>query len=247
MQFEHSAQLRAAHPDLIAGVVHVADGITADADRTGSTADHLAEARRRLTADGSESGFPEIQAWRRAYAAMGLRPTRYRCAAEALLRRLRLDGELPRVHPLVDLCNAVSAAYAIPVAVLDLDRVDGDLVVRPAHGDETYLSFAGDTEHPDPGEVTFVDSVGRAHARRWTNRQSGWSAVRAGTSSVLIVAEALHQGAEPAVTRLVDTLVAELTDGWSVPATAAVLTAAAPRFCAPAATTLSRPAGGPCS
>ncbi|WP_309232402.1 B3/B4 domain-containing protein [Micromonospora tarensis] len=163
MQFHHSSQLRDAYPDLVAGVVLV-DGITATTDVAGRTAGYLTEARRRLTAGGAESGFPEIQAWRRAYAAMGLRPTRYRCAAEALLRRLRLDGELPRVHPLVDLCNAISAAYAIPVAVLDLDRVDGDLTVQPAHGDEEYLSFAGDTEHPEPGEVTFVDSAGRAHA-----------------------------------------------------------------------------------
>ncbi|MGW5557783.1 B3/B4 domain-containing protein [Micromonospora sp. NPDC003944] len=229
MQFEHAPQLRDAYPVLVAGVLHVR-GITATADLTARTADYLTEARRRLTAGGAESGFPEIQAWRRAYAAMGLRPTRYRCAAEALLRRLRLDGELPRVHPLVDLCNAVSAAYAIPVAALDLDRVDGDLLVRPARGDEAYLSFAGDTEHPEPGEVTFVDSAGRAHARRWTNRQSGWSAVRAHTSSVLIVAEALHPGGEPAMTRLVADLATELTHGWSAPTASAVLTAAAPRF-----------------
>ncbi|SCF14895.1 phosphoenolpyruvate synthase [Micromonospora coriariae] len=228
MHFEHSARLRAAYPDLVAGVV-LATGITATADVAQRTAAYTAVARERL-AGGAESGFPQIQAWRRAYAAMGLRPTRYRCAAEALLRRLRLDDELPRLHPLVDLCNAVSAAYAIPVAVLDLDRVDGDLVVRPAHGDEEYLSFAGETEHPDPGEVTFVDTAGRAHARRWTNRQSGWSAVREGTSSVLIVAEALHPGAEADVTRLVAALVAELAEGWSAPTRAAVLTDTAPRF-----------------
>ncbi|MET8045616.1 phenylalanine--tRNA ligase beta subunit-related protein [Micromonospora sp. NPDC005215] len=230
MQFEHSARLRAAYPDLVAGVIH-ATGITATADVARRTAGYLAVARRRL-ASGAESGFPEIQAWRRAYAAMGLQPTRYRCAAEALLRRLRLDGELPRLHPLVDLCNAVSAAYAIPIAALDLDRTDGDLVVRPARGDEEYQTFAGDTEHPDPGEVTFADTAGRAHARRWTNRQSGWSAVRAGTSSVLIVAEALHAEAEPTMTRLVAALVREVTDGWSAPTASAVLTAATPRFSA---------------
>ncbi|MCX5064583.1 phenylalanine--tRNA ligase beta subunit-related protein [Micromonospora lupini] len=232
MHFEHSAQLRAAHPDLAAGVVY-ATGITATADVAQRTAGHLARARQRL-ADGAESTFSEIQAWRRAYTAMGLRPTQYRCAAEALLRRLRLDGELPRLHPLVDLCNAVSAAYAIPVAVLDLDRVDGDLVVRPARGDEEYLTFAGDTEHPEPGEVIYADAAGRAHARRWVNRQSGHSAVRAGTSSVLIVAEALHPDAEADVTRLVAALVAELTDGWGAPAASAVLTAARPRFHVPA-------------
>jgi DNA/RNA-binding domain of Phe-tRNA-synthetase-like protein len=48
---------------------------------------------------------------------MGLKPTQYRCAAESLLRRYRKERFLPRIHPLVDLCNAISLAFAIPVAV----------------------------------------------------------------------------------------------------------------------------------
>ena len=61
---------------------------------------------------------------------MGLKPTQYRCAAESLLRRLRTQGSLPRLHPLVDLCNAISVAYAIPVAVFDVSKLTGDLEVR---------------------------------------------------------------------------------------------------------------------
>ena len=56
---------------------------------------------------------------------MGLKPTQYRCAAESLLRRFRKEGSLPRLHPLVDLCNAVSLAFAVPVAVLDAGRIAG--------------------------------------------------------------------------------------------------------------------------
>ena len=69
---------------------------------------------------GPESELAEISAWRRAYAQMGLKPTQYRSAAEALLRRFRRGEELPRLHPLVDLCNAISLAFALPVAVFDL-------------------------------------------------------------------------------------------------------------------------------
>ena len=68
------------------------------------------------------------------------------CASEALLRRFRKDGSLPWIHPLVDVCNAVSLAYAIPIAVFDLDQVTGNLTVRHATGTETYATFAGDTE-----------------------------------------------------------------------------------------------------
>ncbi|WP_247748372.1 B3/4 domain-containing protein [Ruegeria sp. R13_0] len=143
----------------------------------------------------SEGAFVEIQAWRRAYAKMGLKPTQYRCAAEALLRRLRKSGDLPKLHPLIDLCNAVSVAFAVPVAVFDMDRISGDLCVRPADGDETYLAFSGQSETPDPGEVIFADYGGHAHARRWANRQSLSSAVSPKTTRALIVAVAQHEDA----------------------------------------------------
>ncbi|WP_433350278.1 B3/B4 domain-containing protein [Micromonospora sp. CA-111912] len=221
MRFEHAPQIRSTYPELVAGTITV-DGVDADADVTTAVARHLATARVRL-AGGTEASFPEIQAWRRVFARMGLPPTRYRCAAESLLRRFRRDGALPRLHPLVDLCNAVSLAYAIPIAVLDVERIDGDLEVRPARGDEEYLTLAGDPEHPEPGEVIFADGAGRAHSRRWTSRQSGWSAIRATSRSVLIVVEGVHARAATDVPHLLDTLVVELADGWSVWGRAALL------------------------
>jgi len=199
---------------------------------------YAAIAKSRLATVAAESELPEIQAWRRTFAQMGLKPTQYRCASESLLRRFRKEGSLPRLHPLVDLCNAVSMAYAIPVAVLDLDAVSGPLEVRYATGDEEYLTFAGDTEHPSPGEVIFADQAGQAHARRWTNRQSGRSAVRDTTSTALIVAEALHDSAPADVPDLIAALAAELQ---ALKPQTAILTAAAPRFTphatTPAATT----------
>jgi DNA/RNA-binding domain of Phe-tRNA-synthetase-like protein len=161
---------------------------------------------------------------------MGLKPTQYRCAAESLLRRFRKEGSLPRLHPLVDLCNAVSLAFAIPVAVLDVAAVTWPLQVRYAAGDEDYLTFAGETEHPVAGEVIFADQAGHAHARRWTNRQSGLSAVRDTTSAVLIVAEALHDSAARDVPDLMAAVATELAATWSVPSPPAVLTPAAPSF-----------------
>ena len=118
-------------------------------------------------------------------------------------------------------------AYAIPVAVLDVDAIRGPLEVRYATGDEEYLTFAGDTEHPAPGEVIFADQAGQAHARRWTNRQSGRSAVRDTTSTALIVAEALHDSASTDVPGLIAALAAELQ---ALKPQTAILTAVAPRF-----------------
>jgi DNA/RNA-binding domain of Phe-tRNA-synthetase-like protein len=227
-RFRHAPDLRAAYPELVAGVLRV-DGIRAAADVGGAVDAFTGIARGRLEGR-TESELPEIQAWRRVYARMGLKPTQYRCASEALLRRLRTDGSLPSIHPLVDLANAVSMAFAVPVAVIDLDRVAGGIEVRFAAGDERYETFGGELEHPEPGEVVFRDDEGWAHARRWTNRQSGRSAVRPPTSRVLVVAEGVHASAADDVPRLVGALAREISAGWgSVPRTA-ILSEAEPAF-----------------
>jgi len=62
--------------------------------------------------------------------------------------------------------------------------------------------FSGEIEHPEPGEVIFADEAGNAHARRWSNRQSALSAVRAETGEVLIVAEGLHDSAQSDIAQL---------------------------------------------
>jgi DNA/RNA-binding domain of Phe-tRNA-synthetase-like protein len=229
MYFQHSAPIWRDFPALVPVLLY-ADGITGDAP-VGPAADRFAAiAKSRLAAVAAESELPEIQAWRRAFTQMGLKPTQYRCASESLLRRFRREGSLPRLHPLVDLCNAVSLAFAVPVAVLDASAIAGPLQVRYATGDESYLTFAGEIEHPPAGEVIFADQAGQAHARRWTNRQSGLSAVRDSTARTLIVAEALHDSAPADMAELAAALTAEIQAAWSITPQAAVLTATSPRF-----------------
>lgn len=228
MEFQHAAEIWRDFPGLVPAVMFV-DGITPDAKVTDAVARFGDIARSRL-AEAPESEFPEIQAWRRAFTRMGLKPTQYRCASESLLRRFRKEGSLPPLHPLVDVCNAISLAFATPIAVFDTDGISGPLQVRYAAGDEDYLTFGGEVEHPAPHEVIFADAAGQAHARRWSNRQSGRSAVRDSTRTVLIVAEALHSSAAADMSRLVPTLITELTAAWPVEPASAILTADAQRF-----------------
>jgi DNA/RNA-binding domain of Phe-tRNA-synthetase-like protein len=228
MHFQHAGEIWRDFPELVPGVL-LAGAISPDVPAGSSIARFTALARSRL-AEAPESEFPEIQAWRRVFARMGLKPTQYRCAAESLLRRLRKEGALPRLHPLVDLCNAVSLAFAIPVAVFDVSKITGALEVRYAAGDEDYLTFSGEVEHPGGHEVIFCDAAGQAHARRWSNRQSGLSAVRNPTTAALIVAEAMHGSAPTDVPGLTTALATEVETLWGRPPAVAVLSQSAPRF-----------------
>lgn len=189
------------------------DGINRNADPNAAMSQLTAIAKNRL-ALATEGEFPEIKAWRRAFSAMGYKPTQYRCASEALLRRFRMEGSLPALHPLVDFCNATSLAFAIPVAVFDVEKINGILSIRHADGDEVYETFSGNMESPEQGEIIYADDDRRAHARRWTNRQSGWSAINSETKTALIVTEALHETAQQDTDKLINSLATTLKQLW---------------------------------
>jgi DNA/RNA-binding domain of Phe-tRNA-synthetase-like protein len=228
MHFQHSDEIWRDFPELVPGAVF-AEGLTSVASVDARLARFTAIAESRL-ASASEGELPEVQAWRRAFSRMGLKPTQYRSASESLLRRFRKEHSLPQIHPLVDVCNALSLAYAIPVAVFDVSKVSDHLEVRYATGDELFSTFSGETENPAPHEVIFADGLARAHARRWTNRQSGYSAAREDTTDVLIVAEAMHDSAPADVEALVAEIAGELHDIWLVTPTSGLLSRSSPRF-----------------
>ena len=186
-------------------------------------------ARSRLMTQ-TESQMPEIIAWRKAYSQMGLKPTKYRSAAEALLRRFRREDDLPRLHPLVDYCNALSLAFAIPVAAFDLDRVAEYIEVRHAGGTEKHLAFGGKMEHPSPDEVILCDAFEHAHGRRWTFRQSWQSIVTPETKKVLVLSEAMHASADVDVPVLMDKLAEGISALWSPPRQHGLITAASERL-----------------
>ncbi|MXM66871.1 hypothetical protein GR925_26435 [Streptomyces sp. HUCO-GS316] len=190
MYFTHADAVWAEHPSLRA-LALTAGGLTSARTDEAQLAE-LAERIDRRQNQMAEAEMPEIAAWREAFSRMGLKPTQYRCASEALLRRYRKDKILPRFHPVVDYLNHVSMAYAIPIAVFDTARIGAGITVRPATGAESYETFQGETENPGPGEIVFGDPDGHAHSRRWTFRQSARSAVSKESETALIVVEAHH-------------------------------------------------------
>ncbi len=205
-RFRYDAPIIERFPTLVGGLIH-ATGVS-----NGPTSPTLAEALRAeagavRTRIGETplSELPTLAAWRRVFRGFGVDPTQYRSAAEALLRRLMKQGELPSISTLVDLANLVSIRYALPVAVFDLRGVSGAVTVRFARGDERWADLGSSTtEHPEPGEVIFADDADVVSARRWCWRQSTASAAREDTTDILVTVEGHHQGASEDVARALD-------------------------------------------
>ena len=67
-----------------------------------------------------------IEATRKVYKACGKDPSRYRPAAEALIRRMLQGKALYQIDTLVDLINLASIAYGYSLGGFDADKMAGD-------------------------------------------------------------------------------------------------------------------------
>lgn len=195
--FRYDAEIVERYPTIRAGVLH-ATGLSNGPSPEGLLDAYRAEqaaARERLERTAIAE-MPSIAAWRRVFSGFGAKPTQYRNAAEALLRRLAKGGDIPTINTLVDIGNLVSIRYAMPVAVLDLAGISGTTTVRFAAGDERFADLgSSQSVHPEPGEVVFVDEAGVVSARRWCWRQSAGSATGEATVRAFLVVEGHHDTA----------------------------------------------------
>lgn len=211
--FHYDQALLAAYPAIQAGVLFATDlhnGPTPPPLQALYQAEQSA-VNSRLPA--SLSDLPSLAAWRTAFRRFGVNPTQYRCAAEALLRRLAKAGDIPSINTLVDLGNLVSIRYALPVAVFDWRAVTGSVTVHMATGQERFTELGSqEAVHPEPGEVVFSDTTGLVLARRWCWRQSAESAAQPDTTTALIVVEAHHADGALDVTNALADLRALLVD-----------------------------------
>ena len=192
------------HPDVIeryptirAGVVH-ASGLSNDPSPAALKDEFRTQQRASRSAlEGRAlSAVPSIAAWRRAFSSFGVKPTQYRNAAEALIRRLVKRGDVPSINLLVDIANLVAIRHALPVAAFDQREVTGATEVRFADGSERFTDLgSGRVVPPQRGEVVFVDQAGLVSARRWCWRQSRQSATSPRTSEALFTVEGHHKTA----------------------------------------------------
>jgi DNA/RNA-binding domain of Phe-tRNA-synthetase-like protein len=193
-QMQVSPEVLDRYPHYRALVIY-ADGVrNGPSDDQSRAALRTAEERARaMFGDQPASSHPHIVAWRAAYGSFGAKPSRFRCSAEALIRRA-LAGELPPVNRIVDLYNAVSVEHVLPVGGEDRDRLIGNDVLRFADGSEPFeANEAGElvVTHPEPGEVVWADDHG-VTCRRWNWRQCARTALTEKVERAFFVVDALE-------------------------------------------------------
>jgi DNA/RNA-binding domain of Phe-tRNA-synthetase-like protein len=81
---------------------------------------------------------PVLQLARVLYKSIGMEPSRYRPASEALIKRILQDKPLYQINALVDFGNYCSLKHMLPVGLYDLKKINGDIRIRIGRDEETY-------------------------------------------------------------------------------------------------------------
>jgi len=183
------------YPSYVALVVY-AEGLTngtSDEYSTGYLRAAEEEARRQgkgLLLDDNE----HIQAWRQAFKSFGAKPKRHFCGVEGLLRRVLEGASIPPVNRIVDVYNAVSMRYVVPVGGEDWDGLAGNLRLLKSSGEEPFITIGVEAEqiaYPSRGEIIWADPSG-ATVRRWNWRQCARTRVRVETCNAYFVLDRLE-------------------------------------------------------
>ncbi len=130
-----------------------------------------ASIRDRLNLEELTS-HPQIASWREAFRRVGIKPSDFRPSIEAMSRRVLRHQELPAINALVDIGNILSLRHLLPIGAHAIDKVSHDIALRMATGGEEFMPFGSDqVEHPEPGEIVFVEG-NTVLTRRWSWRQA---------------------------------------------------------------------------
>ena len=142
----------------------------------------------------------ELAPYREAFQVLGINPNKFMSSIEALLTRIAKKKGMPHINPVVDLGNAISLKYYLPVGAHDLNTMDGEFCVRTANEEDTFLPFgAEERESVDVDEVVYATS-NKVRTRRWIWRQSEEGKIDETTNELLFILDSFAENLDAVIT-----------------------------------------------
>ncbi len=173
MKFKIASEIFEKLPHFCAGVV-VAKGFDNHQNYPEITAmldNAIKDCEQRLTGVKIKES-PLIVPYREAFQCLDINPNKFQCSAEALFTRISKGKGLPHINPLVDLNNAISLTYTLPMGTHNLGLSEADIEMRVAKEGDSFIPFgATEAEAVPTGEVVYAVE-NQVRTRRWTWRQS---------------------------------------------------------------------------
>ncbi|MEG0461057.1 B3/B4 domain-containing protein, partial [Gordonibacter sp.] len=129
-----------------------------------------------------------VRVWREAYQKFKTKKGA-RCSIENLLKRVLKDNPVGSITPSVDIYNAISLKYALPVGGEDIAAFIGDVRLGITQGGDAFRPLGEDEDDPTlPGELCYYDDAG-AICRCWNWRDGQRTALTDDSADGFLVIE----------------------------------------------------------
>jgi len=129
------------------------------------------------------SEVPGVQEARKLFRLLGIEPTKYRPASEALLRRAIKQKPFSSVNNLVDVSNWCALDFLLPNGAYDIQKLEPPIKLRQGLADESYLGLTNQPVHLEK-RYCLADRKGAFGSPKTDSRHS---AVNSATTEALIV------------------------------------------------------------
>ena len=143
---------------------------------------------KELKAKEGFTSHENIEEWDNAHRKFGSNPNKYPPSVKSLIKRASKGKPIPFINNLVALFNYISLKYIIPCGGDDTDKIEGNLVLGFAKGDEKFIPLGSDKEEtPDEGEVIYYDDkTDKVMCRKWNWRNGDFSKMAKDTKRAVI-------------------------------------------------------------
>jgi DNA/RNA-binding domain of Phe-tRNA-synthetase-like protein len=209
MKFIIDKEILQKYPELNLGVV-IAQGID-NAVKSDEVINQVREIEKKIREKHNTetlSQIPKIEAWREAYKSFGAKPKKYKSSVEALYRMILSGIDLRHINKLVDIYNYISLKYMIPAGGDDIDKVEGDITLTFAQGNEPFIELnSREVKFPKPGEVVYKDDK-EVLCRRWNWRECDKTKMTEQTTNAALVVEGLPPFTKEEIEQIVKELAA---------------------------------------
>lgn len=162
------------------------------------------DADKILTSNVISENAP-VKVWRDAYSKFKTKKGA-RCSVENLLKRVLKGNPVGSINPVVDIYNAISLKYAVPMGGEDIDSFEGDLRLGMTEGGDAFQGLGEEKDEPTlEGEICYRDDAG-AVCRCFNWRDAQRTALQDDTKNAFLVIECVDPAYLEATQAAIDEL-----------------------------------------
>ena len=129
-----------------------------------------------------------IKGYYELHNCFGKKSKKIRPAPEIIIKMIKTKRSIPRINPIVDIYNIISAKYALALGAHDMDHIQGNVLLKFTDGGEVFVPIgSNEVDMVYPGEYAYFDDSNNKILCRLEAKQCNYSRITKDTNRILFI------------------------------------------------------------